>query len=47
MDATLPMLHKALPARELSSYSLGSIALANVGNAVHSVHVFHLPPGHS
>ena len=43
--STLPMLHKALRTRELSSYSLGNIALANVGNAVHSVYVFHLPPG--
>jgi hypothetical protein len=41
----LPMLHKALRTRELSSYSFGNIALANVGNAVHSVYVFHLPPG--
>ncbi len=43
--STLPMLHKALRTRELSSYSLSNIALANVGNAVHSVYVFHLPPG--
>ena len=43
--STLPMLHKALRTRELSSYSLGNIALANVGNAVHSIYVFHLPPG--
>ena len=41
----LPMLHKALRTRELSSYSLGNIALANVGNAVHCVYVFNLPPG--
>ena len=25
--------------------SFGNIALANVGNTVHSVYVFHLPPG--
>jgi hypothetical protein len=43
--STLPMLHKALRTRELSSYSFGNIALANVGNAVHSVYVFNLPPG--
>lgn len=41
----LPMLHKALRTRDLSSYSLGNIVLANVGNAVHSVYVFHLPAG--
>jgi hypothetical protein len=43
--SVLPMLHKALRTRELSSYSLGNIALANVGNAVHCVYVFDLPPG--
>jgi hypothetical protein len=43
--SVLPMLHKAMRTRELSSYSLGNIALANVGNAVHSVYVFDLPPG--
>jgi hypothetical protein len=41
----LPMLRKALRTRDLSSYSLGNVALANLGNAVHSVYVFHLPPG--
>jgi hypothetical protein len=43
--STLPMLVKAYRSRDLSSYSLGNIALANVGNAVHSVYVFNLPPG--
>lgn len=43
--STLPMLHKAMRTRELSSYSLGNIGLANVGNAVHCVYVFNLPPG--
>jgi hypothetical protein len=42
---TLPMLVKAYRSRDLSSYSLGNIGLANVGNAVHSVYVFSLPPG--
>ena len=41
----LPMLRKAIRTRELSSYSLGNIALANVGNAVHCIYVFNLPPG--
>lgn len=36
---------RAVRTRELSSYSLGNIALANVGNAVHCVYVFALPPG--
>ena len=43
--SVLPMLLKAVRTRELSSYSLGNIALANIGNAVHSVYVVHLPPG--
>lgn len=43
--SVLPMLHKALRTRDLSSYSFGNIVLANVGNAVHSVYVFHLPSG--
>src|ERR671920_1646010 len=43
--STLPMLVKARRTRDLSSYSLGNMLLANVGNAVHSVYVFSLPPG--
>jgi hypothetical protein len=43
--STLPMLLKARRTRDLASYSLGQIALANVGNAVHSVYVYSLPPG--
>jgi hypothetical protein len=43
--STLPMLVKAYRSRDLSSYSLSNIGLANVGNVVHSVYVFSLPPG--
>lgn len=43
--STLPMLVKALRTRELGSYSLGNLTMANVGNAVHSVYVFSLPAG--
>jgi hypothetical protein len=43
--STLPMLVKAYRSRDMSSYSLGNIGLANLGNAVHSVYVFSLPPG--
>lgn len=39
------MLVKAHRSRNLSSYSLGNIALANLGNVVHSVYVFSLPAG--
>jgi hypothetical protein len=43
--STVPMLVKAYRSRNLSSYSLGNIALANLGNVVHSVYVFSLPAG--
>ena len=43
--STLPMLLKAGRTKDLTSYSLGNIVLANIGNAVHSVYVFALPPG--
>ena len=42
---TLPMLRKAFQTKDLRSYSLGNILLANTGNVVHSVYVFDLPPG--
>ena len=41
----LPMLVKAFRTKDLSSYSLGNLVMANVGNAVHSVYVFSLPLG--
>jgi uncharacterized protein with PQ loop repeat len=43
--STLPMLRKAFQTKDLGSYSLGQITLANAGNAIHSVYVFHMPPG--
>ena len=43
--STLPMLRKAAVTKDLASYSLGNILLANVGNVVHSLYVFHLPVG--
>lgn len=43
--STLPMLIKAVKTKDLASYSRGNMVLANVGNAVHSVYVFQLPPG--
>ena len=44
-SSLLPMLLKAARTKDLSSYSLGNIVLSNVGNVIHSVYVFHLPPG--
>jgi hypothetical protein len=43
--STLPMLVKAFRTRDLRSYSLGNILLANFGNVVHSIYVFSLPAG--
>jgi hypothetical protein len=43
--SVLPMVVKAWRTRDLRSYSRGHLVLANVGNGVHSVYVFHLPPG--
>ena len=39
------MLVKAVRTRDLASYSLGNLFLANLGNVVHSVYVFSLPTG--
>ncbi len=41
----LPMLVKAARSRDLSSYSVLNLLLANVGNGVHSIYVFSLPAG--
>lgn len=43
--STLPMLLKAFKTKDLRSYSLGNILLANAGNVIHSVYVFNLPAG--
>ncbi len=41
----LPMLHKAWRTRDLSSYSIVQLAVANVGNLVNTVYVVSLPVG--
>ncbi len=43
--STLPMVLKACRTRDLGSYSLAALALATMGNVVHSVYVFNLPMG--
>ena len=43
--STLPMLRKAFQTKNLGSYSLSHILLSNVGNLVHAIYVFNLPPG--
>lgn len=44
-SSTLPMLLKAHRTRDLGSYSLGHMLLANLGNLIHSLYVFSLPAG--
>jgi hypothetical protein len=39
------MLLKAVRTKNLQSYSLGNILLSNVGNVIHTIYVFNLPPG--
>ncbi len=43
--SNLPMLRKALRTRDVSSYSLPSMIIINVANAVYSLYVFTLPFG--
>jgi uncharacterized protein with PQ loop repeat len=43
--STLPMLRKAFCTKDMRSYSLGNILLANAGNVIHSFYIFNLPPG--
>jgi hypothetical protein len=43
--SVLPMLVKARRTRDLSSYSLGNMALSNLGNALNSIYIFTLPVG--
>ncbi|HLT09307.1 MAG TPA: hypothetical protein VK028_00690 [Micromonosporaceae bacterium] len=43
--SVLPMLVKAARTKDLGSYSLGHILLANLGNAIHTVYVLNLPMG--
>ncbi len=45
LTAEVPMLTKAFRTKELASYSVGNILIANAGNLVHSVYVYSLPPG--
>ena len=43
--STLPMLVKAGRTKDLASYSLGNIVLANIGNLTFAVYVLILPIG--
>jgi hypothetical protein len=43
--SALPMLVKAARTKDLGSYSVGNLMLANLGNVLYVVHVFSLPVG--
>jgi uncharacterized protein with PQ loop repeat len=43
--SALPMLTRAYRTRDLASYSRDNILMANIGNVVHSLYVYSLPPG--
>ncbi|NKX54739.1 hypothetical protein [Arthrobacter mobilis] len=43
--SVMPMIVKAVRTRDLASYSLGNLLLANTGNLVHAVYVYSLPAG--
>lgn len=45
ISSNLPMLFKAFKTKDLSSYSLGHLALGNLGNAVYWLYVISLPLG--
>ena len=43
--SNLPMIAKALMTKNLKSYSLGQIGMANLGNLIHWIYVASLPIG--
>ncbi len=43
--STLPMLLKAFQTKDLKSYSMGNLLMNNMGNVIHSIYIFSLPPG--
>ena len=45
ISSNLPMIFKAFKTKDLSSYSLGHLALGNLGNAVYWLYVISLPIG--
>lgn len=42
---TLPMLFRAISTKDLHSYSRTSLLLANLGNGLHAIYIYSLPPG--
>jgi uncharacterized protein with PQ loop repeat len=42
---TLPMVYKAFATKSLKSYSMSSLLFNNLGNLIHALYVYSLPPG--
>jgi uncharacterized protein with PQ loop repeat len=45
ITSNFPMVFKAIKTKDLSSYSLGNLALRNLGNMVYWLYVISLPMG--
>ncbi len=45
ITSNFPMVFKAFRTKDMSSYSLGNLALRNLGNAVYWLYVISLPVG--
>jgi uncharacterized protein with PQ loop repeat len=45
ITSNFPMIFKAIKTKDLSSYSLGNLALRNLGNMVYWLYVISLPMG--
>ncbi len=43
--SALPMLYRAAHTRDLGSYSIGNLPLANVGNGFYAIYVLSMPVG--
>jgi uncharacterized protein with PQ loop repeat len=42
---TLPMIYKAFVTKNLQSYSMTNLLFNNLGNLIHAIYVYSLPPG--
>lgn len=45
VGSLLPMVWRAARTRDLTSYSLGHLAMTNIGNLMYSIYVLSLPAG--
>jgi hypothetical protein len=45
VGGTLPMVYKAFATKNLQSYSMTGLLFNNLGNVIHALYVYSLPPG--